>query len=324
MLECINWDKEQIFVSTDGMDRLIDCWLTALARRVKPITVESYSEKIVYFRRYLEDQEFEQIGRDDIEEFGLWLSGQKTKQGNFLGYHTRNDALRRLRSFLLWAFREDYLAKDFSYWVPKADGSPPQRVAPTLSQLNRLIDGARMGSWPEREVAIIAVLAGTGIRRIEAARLNIEDIQYTFNDSGYLLIQGKRDKTRLAVFDSAAGAILARYLEARDYPTTGPLFVSRVSERRLGKRSFNKIVSHSAKLSSLSEVFDGCHSLRRLFITHWMNRYKGAGYDDLLRRQVGHESIEMTKLYNLQTAEDIHRIFISPLSAAIREKDSAG
>lgn len=319
MLECINWDREVVYISTEGMDKLVERWLTSQARRVKPITVTSYREKISYFCRYIDEIEEDRICRDDMEEFGLWLQEQKTKHATYIGYHTRHDALRRLRSFFLWAFREEYFTRNFAFWVPRAEGSAPQRIAPTIGQLNKLLDAARGASWPEREVAIIGLLAGTGIRRIEAMRLNVEDVHFTDEGGGFLVVKGKEDKRRLAVFDSVASSMLVRYLQSCGYPKSGPLFIGRNDGTRLCKMSIYRAVAEAAAKADLSKVFDGCHSLRRLFITYWMRRYKGAGYDDLLRRQVGHESLEMTKQYSLQMVGDIHGVFISPLTQAQME-----
>jgi integrase len=72
-----------------------------------------------------------------------------------------------------------------------------------------------------RDVAIIAILFGAGLRREEITKLNLDD--YTPEDQK-LVIRGKRSKQRTAYLGAGALAVLMNWLEVRGQDP-GPLFV---------------------------------------------------------------------------------------------------
>ena len=220
--------------------------------------------------------------------------------------------LSRVRQLLRWAFNHEYIDRDFSGFVPAADGAPPIRQATSLAALERLLQAAGVSRNPLRDVTILAIFIGTGVRRGELASLNVEDVVLHANLAGRLLIRKtKTDHPRQAVFDAVTGRYLAAYL-ASENRNSGPLFVNQ-SRVRLSTTGVWRIVKGAIARAELSQEIQGPHDLRRAFVTVWMRNHKGLGSGQLLALQVGHTSPKMSLHYSLQTVEDLDAEFVSPL-----------
>lgn len=316
MKETINWSRPEIYFDVSEMPRLIEVWLAEKARTVETNTATGYREKISYFVEYIQRYDLGECSKTDIEDYALWLT-QRPKQSDPsqpLGWNTRNDAHRRLRSFLRWAFREGYLSRNFADWVPPATGSRPIRAIPSLDAVSRMMSPDLTVPLPERCRAVVALLFGVGLRRVEIHRLNIPDIKVPLDGQAHLAIIGKAKKERLAAFDDVVSHHMNAYLEIRGYPTEGPLFVCRYG-RRLSLQGVYNSYRYLAKAAGVFEQLGGTHDGRRMFITNWRRYQQGVHSDDLLRRQVGHSSVDMTSHYSLQDIDEVGRSFVSPLSA---------
>ncbi|MEM7133687.1 MAG: tyrosine-type recombinase/integrase [Chloroflexota bacterium] len=316
MIESVRWDRPEQLIDVSEFSRLIDAWLDDKSRTVVEKTLLGYREKIMYFLEYLNAFELRECSRSDIEEFARWLSRRPSQHDPYraLGWNTRNDVHRRLRALFRWAFREGYLERSYADWVPAAYGAKPARAAPSLSVIEAMMDPKLHDKvvYPERSRAVVALLFGVGLRRIEVHRLNVDDIKMPLGGQPHLRIIGKAQVERLAAFDNVVGYHLERYLEKRGYPTSGPLFMSSHGTR-LSLQGVYRAYRALAKQAGVFDELNGTHDGRRMFITHWRRYQQGVNSDDLLRRQVGHSSTDMTNHYSLQDVEAIGESFISPL-----------
>ena len=130
-----------------------------------------------------------------LAQFNRWLTDTaRTKRGEPLSYHTRNDVLRRMKQMLRWAKSTGRIPVDLSDWIPAAEGSAPLRVAPDMAAVEQLIAAAASRSGP-RDMAILAVFLGTGMRRAEASALDVTDVTLYADLSGTLAIR-KAKKVR--------------------------------------------------------------------------------------------------------------------------------
>jgi integrase len=183
----INQDRQDPYLDGQHLNAVIDLWLADCADRLDDLgpngfigTTKGYADKFIYFREWwaVHGPTCEwRLTRPGLREFERWLRQQESRFGGTLGYHTRNDALRRLRSMFRWAQTEGYIVNVYpADWVPTATGHPPESELIPDSSLRALLDAAVSGSNPVRDLAILAVLIGTGMRRNECASLNIEDI----------------------------------------------------------------------------------------------------------------------------------------------------
>ena len=234
-----------------------------------------------------------------------------------LTYNTRATILKRLREALRWALNQGYVERDYTPWVPNADGGPPKRKAAAISALHHLLDAATAGPCPLRDRAILAMLMGMGLRREELSSLDIDAVVVEADHSGYAAVVGKRTRAnpsgeREAAFDCATGNILVAYLDD-DGRTQGPLFVGQRGNRLTGQGIY-KVVKRLVAAAGLTDQIIGPHDLRRAFATHYRRNRKDKASGDLLRRQLGHASYSQTDEYTLLDVNDIRADLISPLA----------
>lgn len=239
------------------------------------------------------------------------------RRGTVLMYSTRRTVLRRLREVFRWAFKRQYVTRDYSVWIPHAHGSSPKRKAAKVSSLQALMEAADLNphGQPVRDKAILAMLMGMGLRRAEVSALNIENLHLDDDRSGYATVVGKKTKAnpdgvRSAAWDVATGKYIADHLK-REARARGPLFVGIRGERLTGQGIY-RVVKGVIADAGLEAQISGPHDLRRAFATHFKRNRRNSG--DLLRRQLGHAHYDMTDAYTLLDVDDIRRDIISPLA----------
>jgi site-specific recombinase XerD len=315
MLYPINLQPERDTLDARYISQLIAMWLAHCRLSCDPYTVDGYEQKILHFTEWWDGVaawRSHELDEDALADFGRWLADQS------LSYNSRNDVLRRLRQCLKWAWRKGYAQRDFSVWVPRAEGAAPLRVVAPRDALTRLLTAASQTNAPLRDTAILALFIQTGIRRAECASILIETITMAADSSGTLHVIGKRTKRRpngerIVAFDVVAGRYLAAWLDATDR-TSGPLFVTSAGVG-LSAQGIAKVVKRVILAAGLEKTIQGCHDLRRAFVTDWRRRNRGAGYDHLLRMQVGHASDAISDLYDLADLDDLQMAIRGPLSA---------
>lgn len=301
----INLEPMEPCLDGRQLDQLIDRYLSFCELSVKQETVDGYRYKLSWFVNW-----WRSVGpghrwlltRQALYEFEKWLRDQVApRTGEHLSFNSRYDVLRRLRQVFIWAFKGDFIGHDLSHLIPARPlGSPPLRRPLSPGIVDRLIDAAPS----ERDQAVIAVLAGTGIRRSECASLLVEDVQIDSDGAGLLYIRsGKMSQSRYALFDSAVGVYLFAWLDLVD---SDQLF-------GLGPKGIYNVVKASAVAAGLCDQIQGPHDLRRLFIQHWNRCRRGESYGQLLMQQVGHHSWATTMRYNVQTLEELRSAFVSPV-----------
>jgi site-specific recombinase XerD len=321
----INLAPERDALDGRHISQLIRLWLDDCRARLPAYTVAGYADKISYFEHWWRDiapWRNHELDEAALADFKRWLQDTATTAGGSkLSYHTIDDALRRLRQCLKWACDRGYTAqRNFALWVPRPDGGPKKRRAAKLDALLALMMAAAESSHPVRDQALLALLIQTGIRRAECASIQLESIALLADSSGTLLVIGKRTKAnatgeRQVAFDQVAGVYLAAYLDYRQVPpsATGPLFVGNTSSG-LTPQGVAKVVTRLIRAAGLTGQIQGCHDLRRAWVTDWRRRYRGDGYDHLMRLQVGHASAMISDMYDLADTADLQRVIRGPLS----------
>jgi integrase len=180
----------------------------------------------------------------------------------------------------------------------------------------KLLSAAGDSAHPARDKAIIAVMMGMGLRRLEVANLNVEDVVIEADHSGYAHIHGKRTKAnktgeRDAAFDAATGRILVAYLDQSDVQS-GPLFRNPQGER-LSTQGVYRATKSLIRAAGIESEVQACHDLRRAFATYSARHRRGTDNADRRRRQLGHSKFSQTAEYELLDVEDLRVDFISPL-----------
>ncbi len=204
-------------------------------------------------------------------------------------------------------------------------GPPPVRAAAARSSrspksdMRRLLDAARRaGPVGARDVALIEILYGCGLRASEAVGLNVSACNLDDGEDPYLVVTGKGARVRAVAVPQGARVALQAYLRVgrpelvarRRGPGTADadaVFVS-VRGRRLAREDIWRIVTAVGRRAGLLDeggrVFP--HALRHSCGTHLIQ----AGVDiRYVQAHLGHASPVTTEVYTHVTAAHLKADF---------------
>jgi len=153
-----------------------------------------------------------------------------------------------------------------------------------------------------RDRALLSILVGCGLRRAEAAGLEVDQIQ--IREGRWLLVdvRGKGGRLRSVQVASWTYAAVTRWLE-RAQITEGPIFRAlrrggAVTQRAMTPRAIALVVAeHSGIVEPISP-----HDLRRTFAKL---AHRGGAPLEQIQIALGHESIQTTERY-LAVDQDLH------------------
>lgn len=151
----------------------------------------------------------------------------------------------------------------------------------------------------KRDLALIALLLGTGIRVSECVGVNIEDIDFNYNG---VRITRKGGNETIIYFGKEVETILKDYLKERQHTpckeVDSPLFLS-MQHKRISVRSVQLLVKkYSAKVTNLKKITP--HKLRS---TYGTQLYQETGDIYLVADVLGHKDVNTTKKHYAQMDE---------------------
>src|SRR5208337_2350719 len=269
------------------IDALVAGYLRVLAneRGASAHTLRAYQRELHGFAAFIAAHYGEQqsVGRIEHTHIRAYLG---TLYDRGLSKASAARALASIRSWFKWLARTGRVEQNAASLVatPKLPKLLPR--VPSIEQMNRLIDSMvdstgkdAAASWPARDVAILEMLYGCGIRNAELTGLNLNDIHWA-NEA--VLVRGKGQKQRYVPLGDAAAQALRAYLTERSArlaaaggdARTPALFLNlqlrgleRGGQARLTTRSVGRIVKRIAILRGLpADVHP--HTLRHAFGTH--------------------------------------------------------
>jgi integrase len=156
--------------------------------------------------------------------------------------------------------------------IPPADDTT--RRALTDQELTRLINVARRGAEGRRNLAIVRVAAGCGLRLGEMCSLWLADILW---DTGELVVQGPTSKSRRSrkvVMPDETIDALDDYVSG--HPQEAPVFLTRSGHqmKKQGMAAMFRMLSEESEIPDLS-----AHTLRHT----WATNYLRAGSGDIVQ-----------------------------------------
>lgn len=212
------------------------------------------------------------------------------------------DNVRRiLSSFFAWLEDEDYILKSPVRRIHKIRTT--QSVKETYS--DEVLEIMRDGCKTVRDLALIDLLASTGMRVGELVRLNIEDIDF---ENRECIVFGKGSKERPVYFDARTKVHLQNYLHERtdDNPA---LFVSLLKPYRRLEISGVEIRLRKLGLNlGVNKVHP--HKFRRTLATRAID--KGMPIEQV-QQLLGHAKIDTTMQYAMVSQNNVkisHRKYI--------------
>lgn len=215
---------------------------------------------------------------------------------------TTIDNIRRiLSSFFNWLEDEDYIIKSPVRRIHKVKTVKTVKDTYTDEELERLRDSCS----ETRDLAIIDMLASTGMRIGELTLLNRSDIDFQEREC---VVFGKGSKERIAYFDARTKLHLKAYLSTR-IDDNKALFVS--LHRNHQRLSINGVESRLKKLGKrigIERVYP--HKFRRTLATMAID--KGMPIEQL-QQLLGHKRIDTTLHYAMVKQQNVklaHRRYV--------------
>ena len=215
---------------------------------------------------------------------------------------TANKMLSALRGVLKECFRLGYLSADDyarAKDLPAIRGSaPPKGRALSQAELQALFDICAKDTNTARgarDVALLAVLYGCGLRRSEVVALDVSD--YDREGSQLVVRTGKGNKGRISYAGAGANKAIERWLSFRS-EAEGPLFCpiikgGRITIRRITDQAVLYILQRRAKETG-AKTFSP-HDIRRTFIGDLLD----AGADiATVQHLAGHANVQTTARYD--------------------------
>ena len=213
------------------------------------------------------------------------------------------DNLRRIfSSFFAWLEDEDYILKSPVRRIHKVKSEKQVKETYTDETLEALRDGCTC----LRDLAMIDLLASTGVRVSELVRLNRADIDFEGREC---VVFGKGSKERPVYFDARTKVHLKNYLASRTDDNPALFVTLQKPHRRL------EISGVEIRVRELGRRLDLCrvhpHKFRRTLATRAID--KGMPVEQV-QRLLGHSKIETTMEYAMVDQSNVklsHRKFLS-------------
>ena len=212
------------------------------------------------------------------------------------------DNIRRiLSSFFSWLEDEDYIVKSPVRRIHKVKTAQIVKDTYTDEALELMRDNCDN----QRDLAIIDLLASSGMRVGEMVTLNQDDINFSEREC---VVFGKGNKERLVYFDARTKIHLQNYLDSRA-DTNPALFVSRrAPHERLNIGGVEIMLRTLGKRLNLQKEHP--HKFRRTLATTAID--KGMPIEQV-QQLLGHQKIDTTMHYAMVKQQNVklaHRKFI--------------
>ena len=287
-----------MLAADDEIKKIFDDWVMWLAaeRRYSSHTVDSYKRDFRYFTIFISSHEGSEVTKAilaalELRDFRAWLSYRNNENYSF---SSTARALAVIRSFFRYAEKFYGIANAavFQLRTPKQKKSVPKALsAEQAAQALEAIGEFASEPWmAKRDIALLTLIYGAGLRIAEALSLNVKDAP--MGDA--MVIKGKGNKERMVPVLPLVTSAVREYLAECPYPIEpdSPLFVGSKSGR-LSPRMFQRVIEKVRKHLGLPDTVTP-HAFRHSFATHLLT-----GGADLrsIQELLGHASLSTTQRY---------------------------
>ena len=291
---------------SDGQRDALEGWLAHLGavRDRSDNTLDAYRRDVLAFLSFLAGHLGDQQGTAalagvTLRDIRSWMAHER---GRGLSSRSLARALSAVKSFYRWLSDRDGFDATavLSARAPKLKARLPRPLTETAAKdLLGVVEVQAAEPWvAARDVAVVTLLYGCGLRISEALSLSGEDAPLAET----LRIRGKGGKDRMVPVLPAARAAVEAYRDLCPHDLSpGTALFRGQRGGPLGPRAIQK-VTEAARLQLGLPASATPHALRHSFATHLL----GAGGDlRAIQSLLGHASLSTTQGY---TAVDAARI----------------
>ena len=265
--------------------------------------IEGCSEKTLHYSSQTIKTVVQYIGKEiphiTTEDLRQYITNyQDTRKTSKV---TIDNIRRILSSFFAWLEDEDYIIKSPVRRIHKVKAATTIKETYSDENLERMRDNCE----EIRDLALIDILASTGMRIGELVLLNREDINFEEREC---IVFGKGSKERIVYFDVRTKIHLQNYLNSRT-DTNKALFVSLKNPyKRLTIGGIEVRLRQLGRKLGINKVHP--HKFRRTLATMAID--KGMPVEQL-QKLLGHQRIDTTLQYAMVKQSNVkiaHRKYI--------------
>lgn len=265
--------------------------------------IEGCSEKtLTYYRKTIEAmtasvrKPVQRITTDDIRQYLTTYQMQRKSSKVTI------DNIRRiLATFYSWLEDEDYIVKSPVRRIHKVKTAKVIKETYTDEALEQMRDNCDS----LRDLAIIDLLASSGMRVGELVALNRDDINFNEREC---VVFGKGNKERLVYFDARTKIHLQNYLDSRTDGNPALFVTLRAPYNRLQIGGVEMRLRQLGRRLSIPKVHP--HKFRRTLATSAID--KGMPIEQV-QQLLGHQKIDTTMHYAMVKQQNVklaHRKYI--------------
>lgn len=276
-------------------------------------TINGYSRDIRDFIIYINNEDIRYVSDDKFREYLQYL------YSNYSNKSTISRKISSIRALYNYLVLKGHTKKNFfrEVKVPKRKRDLPNFL--TTEEVEALITSSSSDVYGDRDVLILELLYGTGVRVSELVNIRLGDINM---DDRSIRILGKGNKERIVLYGRYADEALSVYLDnsyrVLNRKGSEYLLLNKNGDR-ISDRYVRKIIERKARECDIGKRVSP-HTLRHTFATDMLNN--GA---DLIsvKDLMGHNSINTTSIYTHITDDHIRSIYKQAFPRA-ESKESSG
>ena len=308
-------------------------FIQSIDMTTQPLTRYAYVCDLKLFCDYLvaEVPEFadKQPAQLTYDDFGRITARQMRNYMDYLSYYVKNDdeysnaeqgkmrKLSSLRKFYEFLFTSEYIESDTSKLIamPKRHEKPIIRLE--VDEVARMLDLVESGDAQnarqkkyndhtrQRDLTILTVFLGTGIRVSELVGLNIGDVDFGTNS---FVVTRKGGKETILYYPDEVANVLKAYIDERKKIEAAPgsenaLFLS-LQKKRMSVRTVQVMVKKYATAAAPIKQHLSPHKLRSTFGT---NLYHETQDIYLVAEVLGHSDVNTTRRHYAAMSDDLRR-----------------
>lgn len=318
-------------------------FITAIDSTTQPLTRYAYVNDLKLFFGFLSDEMPKFSGKKpsqfDSDDLSAVTPRDIHMYLDYLSLYYRDDVeitnenlgkmrkLASLRSFYKFLYKNGYIDADPAALVDMPKRRSKEIIRLEVDEAARLLDLVESGDQLSerqqkynthtrvRDLAILALFLGTGIRVSELVGINLDDLDLSIN--GFLVTR-KGGHQAILYFPDEVAEALNDYLKLRADMTPLPghedaLFLS-LQNKRMSVRAIQNMVKKYATLAAPLKKHLSPHKLRSTFGT---NLYHETGDIYLVADVLGHSDVNTTRRHYAAMTEDRRRM----AAAAVRIRE---
>ena len=281
----------------DDSQKLIDAFV--YAKRI-----EGCSEKTLKYYRTTIEAMTEVINKGvrhmQTDDLRAYLTEYQEKHGS--SRVTIDNIRRILSSFFSWLEDEDHIVKSPVRRIHKVKTATNIKETYTDEELEKMRDNC----VELRDLAIVDMLASTGMRIGEMVLLNKVDINFNEREC---VVFGKGDKERVVYFDARTKIHLQNYINSRSDNDPALFVTLRAPHTRIKIGGIESRLQEIGRSLEIEKVHP--HKFRRTLATMAID--KGMPIEQL-QQLLGHKRIDTTLQYAMVKQSNVkqaHRKYIS-------------